>query len=101
MANTSLEKLLKSNKAVDPIEFYSHLEVKKHYRFTLWIVIGVMLFLVTNAIYFNIWYQKPWITILFPVVSICIFLLLIPPSEEWAYKPWQHSAQKVEHYFFD
>ena len=40
--------------------------------------------------------DKPWWLTCLPITALGLIIGLIPPSEEWEYKPWQARARQYE-----
>ena len=40
--------------------------------------------------------EKPWWLTGLPIAALGLIIALIPPSEEWEYKPWQARARQYE-----
>ena len=91
-----------SKKEIDPKLRYAHMVVYLARRASLmsWcigagVLLAVVLFPVTAGLIEN------WLTIVPVVAVVAVATLLIPPTEEWEYSPWQAEPERYEHYTRD
>lgn len=87
--------------AQNPEDFYTRLIIHRGRQFTLGLLVVVFTLAFAWLIYSQLGAGKHWLVIAFPVTLAGLFFLLIPPTEEWEYKPWQDSVQQVERHFVD
>ena len=40
--------------------------------------------------------EFPWFTLVFTITGIGLLFLVIPPTEEWEYIPWQNKPRRIE-----
>ena len=89
-------------KQIDKKGFYARLIVYKARRASLWMYCSMMLFLFGTMLYRHVLLQSEhWTVLVIPIMFFGFLGLLLPPVEEWEYKPWQNKAQQYEHYFYD
>ena len=112
MSNTSAAELLKQMKLdseantaaatnktatfVDSEQFCVKLRILKLRRQQ--VIFAVAVSFITFAILIARDYRKDrawWLTG-FPIAAVGLMIALIPPSEEWEYKPWQARARQYE-----
>ncbi len=91
-----------SKKEIDPKLRYAHMVVYLARRASLmtWcigtgVLLAVLVFPVTTG------FIKSWLTILPVVGAVALATLVIPPTEEWEYTPWQAEPERYEHYTRD
>lgn len=85
----------------DNNRFYTQLIV---YRNRQW---GIAFFVALATVVFGYFIAKDmfggksWVAIGTPLSLLGLLFLLIPPTEEWEYRPWQAKAQQYEKHFLD
>lgn len=89
-------------KDIDPKLRYAHTIVYLARRASLlsWcigagVLLGFVIFPVTAGLINN------WLAILPVVAVVALATLMIPPTEEWEYSPWQAEPERYEHYTRD
>lgn len=89
-------------KDIDPKLRYAHMIVYLARRASLlsWcigagVLLGFVIFPVTSGLINN------WLAILPVVAVVALATLMIPPTEEWEYSPWQAEPERYEHYTRD
>lgn len=89
-------------KDIDPKLRYAHMIVYLARRTSLlsWcigagVLLGFVIFPVTAGLINN------WLAILPVVAVVALATLMIPPTEEWEYSPWQAEPERYEHYTRD
>ena len=89
-------------KEIDKKGFYPRLLIYKARKASLWMYSAMMLVLFGSMLYRHVLLQSEhWTVLVIPIMFFGFLGLLLPPVEEWEYKPWQNKAQQYEHYFYD
>lgn len=105
MSNNSFKDFIKERnqhiKRKDNEEVYSYLFVDRIKRIALYFVLIVTLIELNLYLFWSIFNQKHWLLIMPIAILIPSFLILVPLSEWWVYKPWQKSVQRCERMFLD
>lgn len=83
----------------DPEEYYAKLRIYKGRRRTLPVILAFCFVLFAGMISTSMFLNHHWLTTLGPVMVIGSLLVLLPPTEEWIYTPWQSSSQMYERHF--
>jgi len=87
---------------IDKGGFYPKLLIFKARKAGLWMYSLTMLVLFGTMIYRHLLLNSEhWTVLVVPMMFFGLLGLLLPPVEEWQYKPWQNKAQQYEHYFYD
>jgi hypothetical protein len=87
---------------IDKDGFYPRLLIYKARKAGLWMYSISMLILFGTMMYRHLLLQSEhWTVLVVPIMFFGLLGLLLPPVEEWEYKPWQNKAQQYEHYFYD
>lgn len=90
------------SREIDKSGFYSKLLIFKARKAGLWMYCFIMLFVFGTMLYRHLYLQSEhWTVLVLPIMFFGLLGLLLPPVEEWEYKPWQNKVQQYEHYFFD
>ncbi len=91
-----------SKKVIDPKMRYAHMVVFLIRRASLvsWCLgtgalLAITLFPVATGVI------RSWISVLPIILGVGFATLMIPPTEEWGYTPWQAEAERYEHYTRD
>ena len=85
-----------------PEEYYfSKIVINKNRRSSLIVAIGFFFALFVSMIFTDLMVGNNWLLIAGPVLFCGAVITLIPPTEEWSYKPWQIYPQKYERHFLD
>ena len=89
-------------KEIDKDGFHTRLRIYKARKASLWMYSGLMLFIFGSMVYRHVLLNSEhWSVLVLPIMFFGFLGLLLPPVEEWEYKPWQNKAQQYEHYFYD
>jgi hypothetical protein len=43
-------------------------------------------------------HHQPWLVAALPIAAVGLIIGLVPPTEEWDYKPWQTKPRQYEHH---
>ena len=68
--------------------------VQRRRQLIFFLVLAFGVFLSILAKDLNV--DKPWWLTGLPIVGLGLMICLIPPTEEWEYKPWQTRARQYE-----
>ncbi len=90
----SSQKQKKDEKA-----FYPKLIIYKGKLWSLTVLCTTMFFIFTYLLFRDILGSVPWWTTATPVLLLASFFLVLGPTEEWEYEPWQAKAQQYERHF--
>jgi len=104
MANKVKVRVVKnsSKEARESDDYYSKLLIWKARRTSLFLGCVALLLVFASMVYAHITLEgEHWILLVPPIAFFGLLLLVLPPTEEWDYQPWQSSAEKSEHYFYD
>lgn len=100
-AKETLEKMQKQDVLKgDPQDFHAKLLINKQTRRMLAFFSFLAFICICTLVLYHI--RTPttsWSNISLPIIGIGLLLTLIPLSEEWIYRPWQHSARQYEKHF--
>jgi hypothetical protein len=85
-----------------PDDYYSKLLIWNARRTSLFLGCVTLFLVFGSMVYAHISLEgEHWILLVPPIAFFGLLLLVLPPTEEWDYQPWQSSAEKSEHYFYD
>jgi hypothetical protein len=85
-----------------PEEYYlSKIVVNRNKRASLIVAMVFFFFLFSSIIFADLMVGNNWLLIAGPILFCGAIISLIPPTEEWSYKPWQIYPQKYERHFSD
>jgi len=82
-------------------QFYSHLKINKSKRIKLFFTVFLYFFICTSLLFFEILSDGFWMIALLKTTLISIFIVMIPETETWEYRPWQSKPQVYEQHFQD
>lgn len=85
----------------NPIEFRTRLKIYPRIRWKIFFTCLLGLAVFTSMIFTNMAIRASWVVLIMPIASIGALFLLVSPSEEWEYKPWQNAPRKIEQSIFD
>lgn len=66
----------------------------RRHQLIMWLCLSFCFFLSLLAADLNI--DKPWWLTSLPIIGVGLMICLIPPTEQWEYKPWQTRARQYE-----
>ena len=104
MAETAAEILARMREAkkvaapsqVNPEDFYVKLRIAPFRRRQLAVLLTLAFFIMISLINNDTHRDRPWTLTLLPLLFVGLLVTLIPPSEEWIYKPWQAKPRQYE-----
>lgn len=79
-------------------DFYSHMAISKQKRHGLRIGLIVFFFIFLSLLYNNSILGGSWLLILSPILLFGGLICVLPPTEDWVYRPWQAKAQQYERF---
>jgi hypothetical protein len=88
----------KPKAAVNADDFYSHLIISKQKRRGLAIALTIFFFILLSLLFNNSIIGASWLVILSPILLVALLICVLPPTEDWVYKPWQAKAQQYERF---
>ena len=77
-------------------EFDTKLIIYRSRQVFLILAVMVMTGVFTSMILKNEGSDFPWFVLAMPITGLGLFFLVIPPTEEWQYKPWQGKSRRIE-----
>ena len=90
----NLQQNKKKNKS-----FYTRLIVYRKRQFSLAMLVLGFIASFTVLIFNDLLQETHWVAMAIPLCISGSVFLLFPPTEQWEYKPWQNSAERVEQHF--
>ena len=100
--NEMLEKMKKEPEpkekrpVINPEETYSKLRIFSARRHILTLAVVGFWFFAFSLVCTAIVTHQPWMIVALPIVIAGAIMCLVPPSEEWLYKPWQSNPRQYE-----
>ncbi len=85
-----------SDIVADPENFYVKLLIVKHRRRQLALYLAVAFLALLSLIAGHVSGHRHWGFVAMPVMFIGLAISLIPPSEDWLYRPWQARPRQYE-----
>ena len=81
---------------VNPEDFYVKLRIVTHRRRQLALYLAVAFVVLTSLVIGHLAGSRHWGFVALPITFVGLLITLIPPSEEWAYRPWQARPRQYE-----
>jgi hypothetical protein len=82
-------------------EYHTKLLVYKERRFGLFVLLFVFFFIFTIVLFTNLMSGIHWLAFAGPICLLGGIVMVLPPTEEWVYVPWQSNAQQYERHLTD
>ena len=80
-------------------KYYTKLIVFRKRQFSLAMLVTAYIAGYTILIFNELLAESHWLAIAIPLCITGVVFLFFPPTEQWEYKPWQNSSERVEQYF--
>ncbi len=80
----------------DPENFYVKLLIVKHRRRQLALYLAVAFVALLSLVAGHLSGNRHWGFVAIPVTFVGLVMALIPPSEDWLYRPWQARPRQYE-----
>jgi hypothetical protein len=77
-------------------DVYSKLVINVQKRRRIWLTFPLLFLAMLWLIQRDLLTETHWFAVAIPVMAVGSVALLIPPSEDWRYRPWQSRARRVE-----
>jgi 1,4-dihydroxy-2-naphthoate octaprenyltransferase len=81
-------------------QYYTRIIINKKNRTGLGIAVFIGIIVMSVLIFNQRMTGSHWLILGVPSLIVAILYILIPPTEEWEYIPWQGQATKQEQTFF-
>lgn len=101
-ANEMLERMREEKRkkdaqvVADPENFYVKLLIVKHRRRQLALYLLIAFCALVSLLAQHLSGHRHWGFVAAPVTFVGLLITLIPPSEEWLYRPWQARPRQYE-----
>ncbi len=100
LAREMFQKAAGANQApAAPQEYSMRLIIFKARRLAVISLASSMVVIFSILINYDMSHGVPWLITAVPISLLGMIWLLVPPTEEWEYKPWQSSPQQVERHY--
>ncbi len=90
------QKKATSDFVANPDDFYVKLRIVTHRRRQLALYLAVAFVVLTSLVIQHLSGHRHWGFIALPITFVGLMIAVIPPSEEWAYRPWQARPRQYE-----